>query len=68
MQEFFILFIYLVIFCQPGLRSIWEKYYEEAHAVVYVIDPSCPSCFEDSKSALGELFVVILILWNIVLF
>ncbi|XP_034691520.1 ADP-ribosylation factor-related protein 1-like isoform X2 [Vitis riparia] len=40
---------------QPGLRSIWEKYYEEAHAVVYVIDASCPSRFEDSKSALEKI-------------
>ncbi|KAF2320346.1 hypothetical protein GH714_027215 [Hevea brasiliensis] len=39
---------------QPGLRSIWEKYYEEAHAVVYVIDATCPSRFEDSKSALEK--------------
>lgn len=41
-------------FYQAGLRSIWEKYYEEAHAVVYVIDATCPSRFEESKSALGE--------------
>lgn len=40
--------------CQPGLRSIWEKYYEEAHAVIFVVDASCPSSFEDSKSALGK--------------
>uniref|UniRef100_A0A7N0UYE8 ADP-ribosylation factor-related protein 1 n=1 Tax=Kalanchoe fedtschenkoi TaxID=63787 RepID=A0A7N0UYE8_KALFE len=39
---------------QPGLRSIWEKYYEEAHAVMYVIDAACPSRFEDSKSALEK--------------
>ncbi|KAK4283163.1 hypothetical protein QN277_000147 [Acacia crassicarpa] len=39
---------------QPGLRSIWEKYYEEAHAVIFVIDASCPSRFEDSKSALEK--------------
>ncbi|KAL2341243.1 hypothetical protein Fmac_009183 [Flemingia macrophylla] len=39
---------------QPGLRSIWEKYYEEAHAVVFVIDASCPSRFEDAKSALEK--------------
>ncbi|GAA0143692.1 hypothetical protein LIER_04310 [Lithospermum erythrorhizon] len=37
---------------QPGLRSIWEKYYEEAHAVIYVVDAACPSKFEDSKLAL----------------
>lgn len=39
---------------QPGLRSIWEKYYEEAHAVIYVVDSICPSRFEDSKSALEK--------------
>lgn len=39
---------------QLGLRSIWEKYYEEAHAVVFVIDAACPSRFEDSKSALEK--------------
>ncbi|KAF5732339.1 ADP-ribosylation factor-related protein 1 [Tripterygium wilfordii] len=39
---------------QPGLRSIWEKYYEEAHAVIYVIDAACPSRFEDAKSALEK--------------
>uniref|UniRef100_A0A7C9CUX8 Uncharacterized protein n=1 Tax=Opuntia streptacantha TaxID=393608 RepID=A0A7C9CUX8_OPUST len=39
---------------QPGLRSIWEKYYEEAHAVIYVVDANSPSRFEDSKSALEK--------------
>ncbi|KAE8678298.1 Chromosome transmission fidelity 8-like protein isoform 1 [Hibiscus syriacus] len=39
---------------QPGLRSIWEKYYEEAHAVIFVIDAACPPRFEDSKSALEK--------------
>lgn len=39
---------------QVGLRTIWEKYYEEAHAVIYVIDAACPSRFEDSKSALEK--------------
>lgn len=39
---------------QIGLRTIWEKYYEEAHAIVYMIDASCPSSFEDSKSALEK--------------
>ncbi|KAG0480720.1 hypothetical protein HPP92_011578 [Vanilla planifolia] len=37
-----------------GLRTIWEKYYEEAHAIIYVIDASCPSSFEDAKSALEK--------------
>ncbi|XP_019169904.1 PREDICTED: ADP-ribosylation factor-related protein 1 [Ipomoea nil] len=39
---------------QPGLRSIWEKYYEEAHAVMFVVDAACPSRFEDAKSALEK--------------
>ena len=51
---FFSIFLSFFLFCQPSLRSIWEKYYEEAHAVVFVIDAFCPSRFEDSKSALGE--------------
>ncbi|XP_073274680.1 uncharacterized protein [Primulina huaijiensis] len=43
---------------QPGLRSIWEKYYEEAHAVIFVVDAASPSRFEDSKSALEK------VLWH----
>ncbi|KAJ6676147.1 hypothetical protein OIU85_009425 [Salix viminalis] len=39
---------------QPGLRTIWEKYFEEAHALIYVIDAACPSRFEDAKSALEK--------------
>eukprot|EP00268_Persea_americana_P002762 TRINITY_DN1084_c0_g1_i7.p1 TRINITY_DN1084_c0_g1~~TRINITY_DN1084_c0_g1_i7.p1 ORF type:complete len:127 (-),score=22.91 TRINITY_DN1084_c0_g1_i7:257-637(-) len=39
---------------QVGLRPIWEKYYEEAHGIIFVIDAACPSRFEDSKSALGS--------------
>ncbi|XP_077243911.1 uncharacterized protein LOC143884299 [Tasmannia lanceolata] len=40
---------------QVGLRTIWEKYYDESHAIIYVIDATCPSRFEDSKSALEKL-------------
>nr|PNR30361.1 hypothetical protein PHYPA_026677 [Physcomitrium patens] len=39
---------------QLGLRSIWEKYYEEAHAVVYVVDSASRNRFEDTKSALEK--------------
>lgn len=39
---------------QIGLRTIWEKYYEEAHAIIYVIDAASPSTFESSKSALEK--------------
>lgn len=39
---------------QVSLRTIWEKYYEEAHAIMYVIDAATASSFEDSKSALEK--------------
>ncbi|KAF3320792.1 ADP-ribosylation factor-related protein 1-like protein [Carex littledalei] len=39
---------------QVGLRTIWEKYYEEAHAIIYVMDASSPNSFEDAKSALEK--------------
>ncbi|KAL5196986.1 hypothetical protein ABZP36_000498 [Zizania latifolia] len=32
--------------------NLGEKYYEEAHAVIYVIDSATASSFEDAKSAL----------------
>ena len=38
---------------QKGLRSIWEKYYAEAHAVVYVVDGSVES--EDSRDTLQRI-------------
>lgn len=43
---------------QIGLRTIWEKYYEEAHAVIYVVDAACQSRFEDTKSALGDSYAI----------
>ncbi|CAN6289228.1 unnamed protein product [Urochloa humidicola] len=39
---------------QVGLRTIWEKYYDEAHAIIYVIDAATASSFEDAKSALEK--------------
>ena len=42
---------------QVGLRAIWEKYYEEAHAIIYVIDAATASSFEEAKSALGMLIL-----------
>eukprot|EP00897_Mesotaenium_endlicherianum_P005169 jgi/Mesen1/4680/ME000241S03717 len=37
-----------------GLRTIWEKYYEEAHAVLYVVDAAGQNRFEDAKTALEK--------------
>eukprot|EP00850_Spirogloea_muscicola_P025634 SM003770S14677 [mRNA] locus=s3770:174:1250:- [translate_table: standard] len=40
---------------QLGLRAIWEKYYEEAHAVVYVVDAAAHGQLEDAKNALEKI-------------
>eukprot|EP00245_Coleochaete_scutata_P005616 TRINITY_DN19277_c0_g1_i1.p1 TRINITY_DN19277_c0_g1~~TRINITY_DN19277_c0_g1_i1.p1 ORF type:complete len:204 (-),score=44.08 TRINITY_DN19277_c0_g1_i1:123-734(-) len=39
---------------QIGLRTIWEKYFEEAHAVLYVVDSAGQNRFEDVKGALEK--------------
>mmetsp|Transcript_15775 Transcript_15775/g.44144 ORF Transcript_15775/g.44144 Transcript_15775/m.44144 type:complete len:199 (-) Transcript_15775:232-828(-) len=39
---------------QSGLRSIWDKYYEEAHAIVFLVDSTAPDRFEESKAALDR--------------
>ncbi|GBG66233.1 hypothetical protein CBR_g57836 [Chara braunii] len=39
---------------QLGLRTIWDKYYEDAHAVLYVIDATNNGRFDDSKNALDR--------------
>ena len=28
---------------QTGLRSIWDKYYADSHAILYVVDASDPN-------------------------
>lgn len=43
----------LIYFLQLGLRTIWEKYYEEAHGVLFVVDAAGRNRFEDAKGALG---------------
>lgn len=40
---------------QLGLRTIWEKYYEEAHAVLYVVDAAGSDRFDDAKGALDKI-------------
>lgn len=39
---------------QVGLRSIWDKYYDEAHAIVYVVDSADAARMAASKAALDE--------------
>jgi len=39
---------------QTGLRSIWDKYYDESHAVVYVVDSASKDRWGESKGALEK--------------
>ena len=36
------------------MRSMWEKYYTEANAVVFVVDSADVSRLEEAKVAFGE--------------
>jgi ADP-ribosylation factor related protein 1 len=37
---------------QPGLQSIWDKYYDESHAVIYVVDSENEIRFDETRLAL----------------
>lgn len=39
---------------QTGLRSIWDKYFEESHALVFVVDSANKDRFDESKAALEK--------------
>jgi signal recognition particle receptor subunit beta len=32
-----------------SLRGIWEKYYKDTHAIIYVVDAADPDRFEEAK-------------------
>ena len=40
---------------QTSLRAIWEKYYAEAHGLVYVVDAAEPERFDESRGVLQTL-------------
>ncbi len=37
---------------QSGLRAIWPKYYDESHAVIFVVDSASRERFDESRRAL----------------
>lgn len=39
---------------QTGLRNIWDKYYSDCHAILFVVDASKPERFEEAKMALDK--------------
>lgn len=39
---------------QQELQSLWDKYYEESHAVIYVIDSNDRDRMDESKQIFGK--------------
>ena len=39
---------------QTDLQTIWERYYRECHAIVFVVDSSDPERIEECRDALGK--------------
>ncbi len=39
---------------QPGLRNIWDKYYAECHAILFVVDATDSDRFDEAKQALDK--------------
>ncbi|CAG0890133.1 unnamed protein product [Cyprideis torosa] len=40
---------------QEELQSLWDKYYSESHGIIYVIDASDRSRFEESKTSFDKM-------------
>ena len=51
---FNVLLIFWDLGGQVGLRTIWDKYYDEAHAVVFVVDAADDGRLQDCKAALDK--------------
>ena len=39
---------------QQELQSLWDKYYQETHALIYVIDSNDRERMDESKAVFGE--------------
>ncbi|KAF9379239.1 ADP-ribosylation factor protein 3, partial [Podila verticillata] len=42
---------------QTDLQSIWERYYRECHAIVFVVDSSDPERIEECRDALEKVIM-----------
>lgn len=40
---------------QSDLQCLWDKYYSESHAVIYIVDSDDPGRLEDSKAAYDKM-------------
>ena len=38
------------------MRSLWEKYYADAHGLIFVMDSADVGRFEEARMAFGECF------------
>ena len=41
---------------QTELQSLWDKYYQESHAIIYVVDSHDRERMEESKAVFGKNF------------
>ena len=41
---------------QIKMRNMWEKYYDDANAIIFVVDSSDVSRLEEAKLAYGKTF------------
>jgi ADP-ribosylation factor related protein 1 len=40
---------------QSGLRVLWEKYFSDAHAIIYVVDSADPTRFDENAEELEKI-------------
>lgn len=43
---------------QQELQSLWDKYYQESHAIIYVVDSHDRERMEESKAVFGKYFML----------
>lgn len=43
---------------QPGLRSIWDKYYADSHGVIFVVDCTTPARYSCSINGVYEVLII----------
>lgn len=44
---------------QQELQSLWDKYYQESHAIIYVVDSHDRERMEESKAVFGEWLMLV---------
>jgi ADP-ribosylation factor related protein 1 len=47
---------------QIKMRSMWEKYYDDAHAIIFVVDSRDIDRLEEAKLAFGKVPIIALVM------